>query len=112
MYGLFSQMAGHGVRTSVTNSFGYVWCKSRTAAVSMTMSPGDWRFGRICHGAGRAWWLPAGANRRTGKLIPITNSFTVWGAPVLRGRRMLGNGGMHGFNWINNREAIFLLWFK
>lgn len=20
------------------------------------------------------------------------------------------NGGMHGFNWINNREAIFLLW--
>ncbi len=45
------QSAGHGVRTSVTNMPGYRTCRSRTAAVSMTMSPGDWKLRRTnCFG--------------------------------------------------------------
>ena len=39
MCGLFTQRSGHRVRTSVRNFPGYQWCKSRTAAVSITTSP-------------------------------------------------------------------------
>src|SRR5947209_3902913 len=45
--GLFSHSAGHEVRTSVWNCPGSAACKSRTAAVSMRMSPGDWKERRI-----------------------------------------------------------------
>src|SRR6185503_14421071 len=47
MCGLCAHRSGKGVRTSVTNSPGYERCRSRTAAVSMTMSPADWKLRRI-----------------------------------------------------------------
>ena len=45
--GLFSQSAPAAVRTSVLKRSGYVLCRSRTAAVSMTTSPGEWKLRKI-----------------------------------------------------------------
>ena len=42
-YGLFFHKSGTLVRTSVTNRPGWAACRSRTAAVNMTTSPGLWK---------------------------------------------------------------------
>ena len=66
--GLCSQSAGQLVRTSVVNFPGWLRCKSRKAAVSITMSPGDCRLMRIIFlkvGAFRIPARPAFGKKRT-----------------------------------------------
>src|SRR5258706_12035806 len=41
-HGLFSHSCGHRVSTAIVNIDGWARCRSRTAAVSMSTSPGDW----------------------------------------------------------------------
>jgi hypothetical protein len=58
-----------GVRTSVMNLPGWQTCRSRTAAVNISVSPGDWWFSSMRRWGGFTKRIPEHSARPGGQLM-------------------------------------------